>query len=115
MNEDAKHDWQKDYLRYGFKHCEEGNFNHWPASIHVKNGVSSGASRVVAVVRQTDKVTSPLARYVITLEAVPPGVVPRRIMPMASSGGSSKPNRLKTVNARNGMMVNCPTQPKNTS
>lgn len=27
MNEDAKNDWQKDYLRYGFKHCEEGNFN----------------------------------------------------------------------------------------
>ena len=59
--------------------------------------------------RPTERATSPLERYVMTLEEVPPGQVPTRMTPIASSG-----LRLKTfvrTKARSGITVNCAMQP----
>ena len=60
------------------------------ASIHVSAGVTIGANRVVAIVIDTDKATSPFAKYETTLDAVPPGQVPTKITPIANSGGKAK-------------------------
>src|SRR5687768_9207889 len=57
----------------------------------------------------TDNATSPLARYVMTLDAVPPGHEPTRINPAAIAGGSSKSFAIAV--AINGIMRNCATNP----
>ena len=49
----------------------------------------------------------------MTFEAVPPGQVPTRTTPMASSGGSAK--SLMSASAANGMMMNCAITPMPTS
>ena len=59
-----------------------------PAKAHTSIGVTKGASKVETVVTPTDSVKSPFAKYVITLEAVPPGQHPTNITPTAKSGGS---------------------------
>src|SRR5690625_7829826 len=59
-----------------------------PASHSVSTGVRSGASSVDTVVTETERATSPFARYVTTFDAVPPGAQPTRITPIARAGGS---------------------------
>ena len=44
-----------------------------PANRSTKSGVTMGAMTVVHAVMPTDSATSPFARYVMTLELVPPG------------------------------------------
>lgn len=52
-----------------------------PAYNKVSKGVAKGASTVDTEVMPTDKATSPLAKYVITFDEVPPGQVPTSITP----------------------------------
>ena len=59
---------------------------HWPASAQTRKGIMTGASSVDTVVMETARGTSPLARKLMTLDAVPLGQEPRRTMPTASSG-----------------------------
>ena len=61
----------------------------------------------------TDSATSPRARKVITLDAVPPGQQPTRITPTATSGGNCSP--LASNHASPGMMMNWPSTPMTTS
>ena len=61
-----------------------------PTSQAVSNGVMRGARSVEMEVMVTDRATSALARYEITLEAVPPGAHPTRITPTATASGSRK-------------------------
>ena len=75
----------------------------------VSGGVSSSETRVAAAVMATEKATSPRAMKVSTLEAVPPGAVPTRIMPMASSGGRA--NTWHRAKASSGIQPNCTTSP----
>ena len=75
-----------------------------PARSHVIIGVRKGASRVDVAVIPTDRARSPFARYVITLDAVPPGQQPTRITPSAKSSGIW--NRRVRSHAVIGMMVN---------
>ena len=85
----------------------------WPAYRYVRAGVRTGARIVEHAVMPTERATSPLERYVMTLEEVPPGQVPTRMTPIASSG-----LRLKTfvrTKARSGITVNCAMQPMMTS
>ena len=84
-----------------------------PANSHVRRGVSRGAIIVDTVVIPTDRAKSPFDRYVMTLEAVPPGQHPTRITPMASSVGRC--NRRVSIQANEGMMMNCAIQPKSIS
>lgn len=58
-----------------------------PASSSVSGGVTSGASTVDTVATDTESATSPRARNVTTLDAVPLGAQPTRITPAASCGG----------------------------
>ena len=58
-----------------------------PPIYKINNGVTIGAINVDIIVIPTDRGTSPLAMYVITLLAVPPGQQPTNITPMAISGG----------------------------
>src|SRR5699024_6286651 len=62
--------------------------SHALASSSVSAGVSTGASTVDTAVAVTDNAVFPFARYVMTLEDVPPGAHPTRITPTAISGGS---------------------------
>lgn len=84
-----------------------------PASHQVKSGVTTGARIVVVIVIETDSATSPRARYVMTFDDVPPGQVPTRMTPAASSGGRPKP--LASSHARPGMIVNWARAPTKTS
>ena len=61
------------------------------------------------LVKPTDKGKSPPARYVMTLEDVPPGQHPTSITPIANSGGRLK--SLARHQARLGMIVNCAIHP----
>ena len=63
-----------------------------------------GARTVDAIVMETESATSPRARYVMTLDEVPPGQVPTRITPAASSGGREK--ACASIHAKRGMMPN---------
>lgn len=72
-----------------------------------------GAMMVVHAVMPTDSATSPFARYVMTLELVPPGHEPTRITPTASSGGSW--NTIVSRNASTGMITNCARMPTMTA
>ena len=81
----------------------------WPANSRTSSGVTIGAMMVVHAVMPTDSATSPFARYVMTLELVPPGHEPTRITPTASSGGSW--NTIVSRNASTGMMTNCARMP----
>ena len=85
----------------------------WPASSSTSNGVTTGARTVVHAVMPTDSATSPRARYVMTLELVPPGHEPTSITPTASSGGSW--NTTVSRNASTGMMTNCARTPVTTA
>ena len=82
---------------------------HTPPSSQVSGGVNSSETRVAAAVMATEKATSPRAMKVSTLEAVPPGAVPTRIMPMASSGGRA--NTWHRAKASSGMQPNCTSSP----
>ena len=85
----------------------------WPANSRTSSGVTIGAMMVVHAVMPTDSATSPFARYVMTLELVPPGHEPTRITPTASSGGSW--NTIVSRNASTGMMTNCARMPTMTA
>ena len=84
-----------------------------PASSHTSRGVRIGASKVDVAVIPTDSAKSPLDRYVMTFEAVPPGQHPTRITPMASAGSSL--NIRVNASASSGITVNCARQPTSTS
>ena len=60
---------------------------------------------VVHAVMPTESATSPLDRYVMTLEDVPPGQQPTSMTPTASSVGSWKTRQ--STHAMSGMMMNC--------
>ena len=80
---------------------------------YVMVGVRIGAKIVLILVILTDKATSPLDKYVITLLDVPPGQVPTRITPTVRAG-----SRLKTLHnmkAIAGIIVNCAMHPIITS
>ena len=63
---------------------------HWPARAQTIKGIIIGASSVETVVIDTARGTSPLARKLMTLDAVPLGQEPSNTMPTASSGVRSK-------------------------
>ena len=63
--------------------------SHWLAKRYISAGVMTGARSVVQDVMVTERATSPRARKVTTLDAVPPGQQPRSIRPTATSGGRS--------------------------
>src|SRR5699024_7083574 len=77
--------------------------SHALASSSVSAGVSTGASTVDNAVAVTDSAVFPFARYVMTLEDVPPGAHPTRITPTAISGGSW--NSMTSPSAMTGMIV----------
>src|SRR5699024_2247535 len=54
---------------------------------YIIDGLNNGANKVETVVIATDKATFPLAKNVMTFEAVPPGQQPTRMTPSAISGG----------------------------
>jgi hypothetical protein len=60
----------------------------------------------------TDSATLPRARYVMTLDEMPPGLAPRRIMPRASSAG--RPRVREIAQPSKGMVVNCRIAPTKT-
>ena len=62
-----------------------------PASSSVNGGVTNGATTVETVATETDSATSPRARYVTTLDAVPLGAQPTRMTPAANCGDSPSP------------------------
>lgn len=70
---------------------------------------SAPASSVETLVIATDSATSPLARYAITFEEVPPGTEPSMSSPTASAG--LRPRSLATATAPSGMITNCATTP----
>lgn len=80
---------------------------------HVKNGVSNGATTVDTQVMPTDNARSPFAKYVITLDAVPPGQHPTSITPIANSCGNLK--IIVNSHAIEGMTINCARHPITTS
>ena len=61
-----------------------------PAYNTTNNGVKIGANKVDTVVADTDNGTLPLARNVMTLEAVPPGHAPNKMKPIPISSGKLK-------------------------
>ena len=69
----------------------------------------NGAIRVDAVVMPTEKARSPWQRKLMMLDETPPGTQPTRIRPTARSEGRLK--ILVIIQARKGMMVNCPIAP----
>src|SRR5690606_8986969 len=85
--------------------------SHDPASTNINAGVTTGDKMVEMAVMDTDSGTSPLARYVITLEAVPPGTHPTNTTPTASSGGNRK--KYANKNPSKGIIVNCTRTPNN--
>src|SRR5699024_9925206 len=72
-------------------------------------GVNNGANKVETVVIATDKATFPLAKNVMTFEAVPPGQQPTRMTPSAISGGNA--SNFANANAKSGIIENCKTTP----
>ena len=72
-------------------------------------GVRIGASNVETDVTATDRAVFPLARNVMTFEAVPPGHAPTRITLIAISGGNRNP--LANAYARRGMTINWDSTP----
>lgn len=84
-----------------------------PANNHIRSGVSNGAAIVETAVIPTESARSPFAKYVITLDAVPPGQHPTRITPIARSSGSEK--ILTRIQAIVGIIVNWARQPKRIS
>jgi hypothetical protein len=83
--------------------------NHWSAKRNKINGVRIGASNVEKEVIATETGTSPLAKYTITLDAVPPGHAPTNTRPAASSGG--KFNAIAIPKATSGIITNCAMTP----
>src|SRR5699024_7172634 len=71
--------------------------------------VNKATNKVETVVIATDKATFPLAKNVMTLEAVPPGQQPTRMTPSAISGGNA--SNFANANAKSGIMENCKTTP----
>jgi len=53
----------------------------WPANLSIKKGVMTGETSVEQEVIVTDNATLPPARYVIKLDATPPGQEPIRTNP----------------------------------
>src|SRR5690625_4349241 len=86
--------------------------SHLLASNNVNAGVNIGASNVDTAVTETDSAVFPFARKVITFDAVPPGPLPTKMTPTATSGGSS--NTVAKPKASNGMIVNCASTPMKT-
>ena len=69
----------------------------------MSKGVNRGASMVDMAVIVTDKARFAFARYEITLDAIPLGEQPIKIIPAAISGG--KCVRLARVNPSNGIIT----------
>ena len=67
------------------------------------------AKSVEIIVMLTDKATSPLAKYTITLDAVPPGQLDTIIKPKAISSGN--PNIEAIVKPHAGITRNCAPTP----
>src|SRR5699024_1999195 len=66
-------------------------------------------NKVETVFIATDKATLPLAKNVMTFEAVPPGQQPTRMTPSAISGGNA--SNFANANAKCGIMENYKTTP----
>src|SRR5699024_5480465 len=62
--------------------------SHLLANNNVKAGVTIGANTVETAVIVTDRAVFPLAKNVITFDAVPPGQQPTKITPTATSAGN---------------------------
>src|SRR5699024_1757283 len=75
---------------------------HSRANKKIIAGVNNGATKVEAVVIATDKATFPLAKNVMTFEAVPPGQQPTRVTPSAISGGNA--SNFANANAKSGII-----------
>ena len=65
-------------------------FTHVPPIYRISKGVTIGAINVDVIVIPTESGTSPLAMYVMTLLAVPPGQQPTNMTPIAKSGDKLK-------------------------
>ena len=78
----------------------------------MSNGVKMGASIVETAVIVTDSARLALARYDITLEAMPLGEQPTKIIPAAISGG--KPLNLANVKPSSGIIIKWLPTPINT-
>ena len=74
-------------------------------------GVSITARMVEKLVKVIESATLPLAKKVITLEAVPPGHVPTKIRPMVNAGSSC--SALAKSKAVSGITVYCNVRPVN--
>ena len=74
-----------------------------PAISHTSSGVRRGASSVEIAVMPTERARSPFAKYVITLEAVPHGLHPTRMIPRANSFGNT--NMQVNTHASKGITV----------
>lgn len=75
----------------------------FPIKNNVISGVKTGEIIVDTAVKETDNATSPLARKVITSEAVPPGTVPTRISPTVKAAFREK--IFARANAIRGIMM----------
>ena len=85
-----------------------------PASHSTSSGVTTGASRVEAVVIPTEKATSPLQRYDMILLDTPPGQHPTSIMPTITGFGITMPRYptpTVSVHAISGMSEYCAQVP----
>src|SRR5699024_7005097 len=76
--------------------------SHSRANKYIIAGVKNGDDKVETVVIATDKATFPLAKNVMTFEAVPPGQQPTRMTPSAISGGNA--SSFANANAKSGIM-----------
>ena len=85
----------------------------WPIARRTMSGVTNGAKRVLTAVIPTENGTSPLAKYVMTLLAVPPGQAPTSITPAVRP--ASRPKAEHRTYAARGIIVNCAAHPTATS
>src|SRR5699024_593367 len=83
--------------------------NHLLAKSNISAGVKIGAKIVDTAVTATDNAVFPLAKKVMTFDAVPPGQQPTKMTPTATSAGKSKPTA--RPKASKGIIVYCETTP----
>src|SRR5690606_9157388 len=80
-----------------------------PASIFIKIGVTKGANKVATEVIVNDNARFALAKYAITLDAMPLGEQPISTIPAAISAGRSLINA--NPKPDNGIMIYCAVTP----
>src|SRR5688500_1228165 len=75
----------------------------WPPKNFIHKGVINGDNKVATAVRVMDKAKFALARYDITFDAIPQGMLPINTTPAATSGG--KLNNDASIKPINGINV----------